>query len=183
MFRGFYKFLITQKLSQLNLFDNLELAQKYGMVRANSETLFEEFLNASGALRYRLAGFEEYITEPLFIQATNETTCAFYGNLMFVFSYDPEPNDYVLRIFIKKPEDKWVFVRNSSNGCYVLNPTNVHAEVYVAYNVSVLRLNRCVGDDYKSGTWNKRFYDDLTGFIDKTNAYTEINQMKEAYKK
>ena len=183
MFRGFYKFLTTQKLSQLNLFDNLELAQKYSMVHSNNDSVFEEILDDSIPVHYRLADFDEYVTSPVFIQATNETVCAFYGNLMFVFSYDPEPNDYVLRIFIKKPEDKWVFTHNNSNGCYVLNPTNVHAEVYVAYNVSVLRLNRCVGDDYKSGTWNKRFYDDLMGFIEKTNGYTEINQIKQAYKK
>ena len=183
MLKGFYKFLTTQRLSKLDLFDNLELARRYGMVRENENGVYEEVFDGSMPVSYKLAGFDEYVSSPVFIQVTSETTCAFYGNLMFAFSYDPEPGDYILRIFIKKPEDKWTFTRNNSNGCYVLNPTNVHAEVYVAYNVSVLKLSRCIGDDYKSGTWNKRFYNDLVGFVEKTNAYTEINQMKEAYKK
>ena len=181
MFRGFYKFLITTKLSQVNLFRPLDLAKKYDKVFPNLGGLFTE--DEIGDNRYHFACENGDVTEPLFIKANEETTCAFFGNLFFTFSYDPEPEDSIVRIYVKRPEDTWTFKRLSDQGCDILNPVNVHAEVYIAYSVSVLKLNRCSGEDYKSGTWNKRLYREFLEFTDKTEGYTEINQIKQAYGK
>lgn len=180
MCRGFYRLLATTKLTQVNLFDSLKLAQKYDRVFSHPAGLFDEDEDNEGL--YHLTGALKQ-TEPIFIKVNEETACAFYENLLFVFSYDPEPQDSIIRIYIKRPTDKWLFKRCDGNSFDVLNPTNVHAEVYTAYNVSVLKLNRCVGEDYKSGSWNKSFYKSLMSFIEKVNGYTEISQLKEAYKK
>ena len=182
MCRGIYKILISTKLSQFNFFDALKLAQKYDKVYPNSAGLFIFTDNTQNTCQFALG--DGIVTEPLFIKANDETTCAFYGNLLITFSYDPEPEDSIVRIYVKRPEDVWCFEPNKEGqGCNIMNPTNVHAEVYIAYSVSVLKLNRCIGEDYKSGTWNKRFYREFIEFSEKINGYTELNRIKAAYQK
>ena len=160
MLKNFYNFLITTKFTQLNLFDFLEIAEKHGRVYANKDADFD--------IDGRLSMPEIENDEPCFIHvdgADIETCVAVYENLLFTFSVDETLNDRIIRIYMKKPE------------------CNVNAEIYVNYNVSVLRLNRCVGENYKSGAWNKMFYKTLESFCKKVQGYTEINQLKKAYEK
>lgn len=180
MCKKIYGFLAETKLRQINLFDYLKLAQKYDKVFEHPGRVLAEDEEHEGF--YRIV--EDFMPdEPIFIKVNEETTCAFFENLLFTFSHDPEPQNSIIRIHIKRPEDKWLFRFNNKSGFDVLNPANVHAEVYIAYSVSVLRVNRCIGEDYKGGSWNKSFYKSLLSFVDKVNAYTEISQLKEAYKK
>ena len=181
MFKAFFNFLVTAKLRQIDLFDNLELAKTYNKVVDNTDSIFVRHAENQFTL---LTPGDEGPECPMFIKVDNENTCAIHKNLLFSFMYDPEMNDRILRIYVKKPEDNWIFNKNVSGvGCDVLKPINVHAEVYVNYSVSVLKLNRCVGDNYKSGHWNKMFYLSLEDFIQKTCGFTEINQINEAYER
>lgn len=179
MLKNFYNFLITTKFTQLNLFDFLEIAEKHGRVYANKDADFD--------IDGRLSMPEIENDEPCFIHvdgADIETCVAIYENLLFTFSVDETLNDRIIRIYMKKPEDAWQFEKNTSDGKHnLLKPCNVNAEIYVNYNVSVLRLNRCVGENYKSGAWNKMFYKTLELFCKKVQGYTEINQLKKAYEK
>ena len=180
MFRNFYKFFIDTKLGGKDLFDNLNLADKYGKIRENS---FDEFVDDPKG--YILKSDET--SDPVFFKVSNktETYCCFYKNLMFTFYYESETKDKITRIYVKGPDDVWAFRRSSDMDSPIdlLHPINVCAEVYINYDVSVLKLNRCFGSDYKSGSWNKMFYNTLTSFFEKTQGYTELNRIKAAYQK
>ena len=86
---------------------------------------------------------------------------------------------------MKSPKDVWTFNRSDDMDSPIdlLHPINVCAEVYINYDVSVLKLNRCYGTDYKSGSWNKMFYHTIDSFFEKTQGYTELNRIKAAYQK
>ena len=102
---------------------------------------------------------------------------------MFTFHFDQVNNDRIIRIYVKSPGDEWTFHRFVDGAFDVMNPLNVCAEVYVNYDVNVLKLNRCYGENYQSGVWNKMFYKTLCSFINKTQGLTEINRIKKAYEK
>ena len=103
---------------------------------------------------------------------------------MFTFFYDSETKDKITRIYVKSPNDAWTFnFDGNADSMDLLHPTNVCAEVYVNYDVSVLQLDRCFGENYKSGSWNKMFYHTLISFFEKTQGYTELNRIKVAYQK
>jgi hypothetical protein len=183
MFRNFYRILITSKLSRIDLFDYLELAKRYGKVALENKK--DHFIKSE-----ENPGFYNIpeSSEPFFIEVGGEfeTHCAFYENLFFHFSYDPALNDTIVRVYVKRPSDKWEFkaLDTLDGGCDVLNPTNVHAEVYIKYNVSVLKKsNRCTGEDYKTGNWNKAFWRSLISFFDTVQNFTELNRIKLAYEK
>jgi hypothetical protein len=179
MFRNFYKFLIETKLGGKDLFDNLNLADKYGKINENSGDLFER---SEGKYVFGV----DY-ESPLFfrVDKSTDTYCCFYENLMFTFFYDGKTKDKITRIYVKSPSDEWTFAQTDDMDAPIdlMHPTNVCAEVYVNYDVSVLQLNRCFGSDYKSGSWNKMFYRTLISFFEKTQGYTELNRIKAAYQK
>ena len=186
MFRNFYKFLIDTKLGGKDLFDNLNLADKYGKIRKNTASAF---LSTDKGYVFRVdeSNLNEYRNEPVFFKVNekSDTYCCFYDNLMFTFYFDNETKDKITRIYVKSPDEEWAFVQGNDvdSPIDLLHPVNVCAEVYINYDVSVLRLNRCYGSDYKSGSWNKMFYHTLLSFFEKTQGYTELNRIKAAYQK
>ena len=183
MCRCIYKLFITAKLSQINLFNALELAKKYDKIYRNTNDIFTAVNDGE---RYLLSVGEVDEKEPIFIKLNGdvENYAVFYENFFISYSIDNTANDYVVRIHMKRQEDNWEFkALSSGDGCDVLNPLNVNAEVYINYNVSVLSLNRCSGEDYKSGSWNKMFYRTFNSFIEKVNNFTEINRIKKSYEK
>ena len=181
MFKNFYRLFINTRLRAVDLFDCLELAKKYEKVYRNSNDIFTE---VSG--KYVLSVKEIDENEPVFIKVGDnaENYVVFYDNFFITYSIDRNADDYIVRIHMKRQEDNWEFKSLSSgDGCDVLNPLNVNAEVYIKYNVGVLHLNRCYGEDYRSGSWNKVFYRTLGSFIEKVHGFTEINRIEKSYEK
>ena len=184
MFSKFYEFFITQKMASVDLFDCLATAKEYGKVYANGKGLFSYVGEDIYALKHseEIDGGNE--GEPVFIQidGREDLHCTFYKNLMFVFS--DENGDKIVRVYAKRPQDEWSFLKPSDGQQFdIMNPVNVRAEVYINYDVNVLKLDRCCGEDYRSGEWNKMFYRSIHGFIDTVQGYTEVNRLKKAYKK
>lgn len=181
MFKNFYRLFINTRLRAVDLFDCLELAKKYEKVYRNSNDIFTE---VSG--KYVLSVKEIDENEPVFIKVGDnaENYVVFYENFFITYSIDRNADDYIVRIHMKRQEDNWEFKSLSSgDGCDVLDPLNVNAEVYIKYNVGVLHLNRCYGEDYRSGSWNKVFYWTLGSFIEKVHGFTEINRIMKSYEK
>lgn len=181
MFKNFYRLFINARLGNIDLFDFLELAKKYEKVYRNSNDIFTE---VDG--KYVLSVKELDENEPVFIKVGSdaENYVVFYENFFITYSIDRNADDYIVRIHMKRQEDDWEFKGLSSgDGCDVLDPLNVNAEVYVKYNVGVLHLNRCYGENYHSGSWNKTFYRTLGSFIEKVQGFTEINRIKKSYEK
>ena len=182
MCKYIYYLLTTSKLGKVDLFNALETAKKYEKVVDNDDYLFKK----SGTNTCVFAeGYDDPET-PLFIclEDNPEVHCVFYRNLALVFTYDEKNGDRVIRGHMKRPDDAWEFFRNdTSDGCDLLNPVNVCAEVYDAYDVNVLKLTRCHGENYISGTWNKMFYGTLVSFLEKVDEYTEVTRLNKAYKK
>lgn len=179
MCKSFYNFLITAKLRTIDFFEMLDIAEKYGKVHTNVITNFD--VNNCLSLPEISEGTPCFIN----VGATDiDTYAIFYENLLITLSLDRNANDRIVRIYIKRPEDAWMFKRNEEKGGYdILHPDNVNGEVYINYEVSVLRLDRCVGEDYKSGAWNKMFYRTINSLCDKVKGFTEISQLKQAYGK
>lgn len=183
MFKNFYRLFINTRLGTIDLFDCLELAKKYEKVYRNSNDIFTQVNDGE---KYLLSVKELDENEPVFIKVGSdaENYAVFYGNFFITYSIDRNADDYIVRIHMKRQEDNWEFKSLSSgDGCDVLDPLNVHAEVYVKYNVGVLHLNRCYGEDYRSDSWNKTFYRTLGSFIEKVHGFTEINRIKKSYEK
>lgn len=181
MFKNFYRLFINARLGNIDLFDCLELAKKYEKIYRNSNDIFTE---VGG--KYVLSVKELDENEPVFIKVGSEAEnyVVFYENFFIMYSIDRNADDYIVRIHMKRQEDAWEFKGLSSgDGCDVLDPLNVNAEVYVKYNVGVLHLNRCYGENYHSGSWNKMFYRTLGSFIEKVQGFTEINRIKKSYEK
>lgn len=181
MFKNFYRLFINTRLRAVDLFDCLELAKKYEKVYRNSNDIFTE---VSG--KYVLSVKEIDENEPVFIKVGDnaENYVVFYENFFITYSINRNADDYIVRIHMKRQEDNWEFKSLSSgDGCDVLDPLNVNAEVYIKYNVGVLHLNRCYGEDYRSGSWNKVFYRTLGSFIEKVHGFTEINRIEKSYEK
>lgn len=179
MFRKFYEFLITQKMASIDLFECLETAQKYGKIFSNTNGLFSYVGDDQFALS---APEENGEGHPVFVKAdpNREIYCAFYENLMISFSC--EDGDKIVRVYAKTPEDEWTFLKPIDGGSFnILSPTNVNAEVYINYDVNVLKLDRCCGEDYRSGSWNKMFFHSILSFIDTVRDYTEVNRVQKAY--
>ena len=182
MFRGIYNFFITTKLRNLNLFDYLEVAEKYGKIHNDPYEVFD----VDGHFKLDC----ENNDEPVFVSVKGEDnweSCfVFYHNLFILFSINSEQGDKIIQIYIKRPEDEWA-VPVGENGLDLLNPTNVKVDVYLNYDVSVLKLNRrlsrCFGEEYRSGEWNKSFFKSFNSFLGKVEDYTEMNQIKQAYGK
>lgn len=182
MLNKFYGFLADQKLRQLNLFNYLDIAEKYGKVYRAADVF-----NPDG----KLNRVDNEKPEPIFVSdksGENESYVVFYDNIFVLFSINKELNDSIIQIYVKRPEDEWtVPVSNDGTEFDVLNPNNVKVEVYVKYDVSVLKLNRrlsrCMGEEYRSGKWNKIFYRSIISFLDRVNGYTELNQIEMAYAK
>ena len=181
MFKNFYRLFINTRLRSTDLFDCLELAKKYEKAYRNSNDIFTE---VNG--KYVLSVKEIDENEPVFIKVGDnaENYVVFYDNFFITYSIDRNADDYIVRIHMKRQEDNWEFKSLSSgDGCDVLDPLNVNAEVYIKYNVGVLHLNRCYGEDYRSGSWNKVFYRTLGSFIEKVHGFTEINRIMKSYEK
>lgn len=181
MFRGLYKLLITPRMYQVNLFGYLDVAEKYGKIHTDPMDAFDR--------NGRLNLTEEERKEPVFIAVKDESDAyaVFYENLFILFSINDELGDKIVQIYIKRPEDEWTVPVNEDGTLDLLNPSNIKVEVYVNYDVSVLKLNRrlsrCSGEDYKSGVWNKMFYRSFNAFLRKIENYTDINQIKLAYER
>ena len=186
--RGFYKILAKTELNSTDLFDYLDLAMKYDRVYRDCDDIFALSQEDSGVDKkgdtYTISLPDAGEGLPVFIRpcAGPETYAVFYEN--FFISYFIDGDDYIVRVHMKRPEDTWKFRKNTNgNGFDILNPLNVNAEVYVRYNVDVLHLSRCEGEEYRAGSWNKMFYKTLTSFKDKVRGFTEINRIKESYAK
>ena len=178
-----YDFFITMKLRNLNLFNCLEIAEKYGKIHQDTKEVFDKNGN--------LIDREEVKPEPLFISAKDEEGCescaVFYGNFFILFSENEELKDKAVQIYVKRPEDEWHVPVKEDGSLDFLNPSNVKVEVYINYDVNVFKLNRrlsrCMGELYTSGRWNKMFYKTLNSFLKKVGSYTELNQVSIAYGK
>ena len=183
MFKNFYRLFINTKLATIDIFDCLELAKKYEKVYQNSRDIFTPVNDGE---KYVLSVKELDENEPVFIKVGSdaENYAVFYKNFFITYSIDHNAEDYIVRIHMKRQEDNWEFKPLfSGDGCDVLDPLNVNAEVYVKYNVGVLHLSRCFGEDYRSGSWNKMFYQTLGSFIEKVHGFTEINRVEKSYEK
>ena len=188
MCKFFYNLLINSKLSGVDLFKYIDLAKRYEKVRQDTDHMI--FSYDENGNNYHLSAISDDNPDygsPIFIKVTKgpDVICAFYQNLMFSFHFDSSTNDRIVRIYVKRPEDEWTFgVPNNETGAFdVLHPLNVEAEVFITYDINVLRLNRCFGQNYQSGVWNKMFYWTLCSFIDKTQGLTEISRIKKAYER
>ena len=182
MLKLFYNLLITAKLSNTDLFSYLNLAKKYDKIHQNTDDIFFESQAEEGEYAFDtdLVNPDEV---PVFIanKEADETTCVFYKNLFISFYADPTVNDYIVRAHMKRPGDRWSFKKNDEGGYDVLNPANVNAEVYIEYTVGVLKLNRCSGENYRSGAWNKMFYREICELMEKVNGFTEIKMVEKSY--
>lgn len=182
MFNKLYGFLIDQKLCQTDLFSYVGTAEDYGKVYRVAGNITGPF-DGSGKLTV------DCDTEPIFIKVmgTEDTHVIFYQNLFFLLSLNNETNDAVAQIYVKRPEDSWRLPVNEDGTLDYINPLNVKVEVYVNYDVSVIKLGRtlgrCGGELYRNGTWNKMVYKTLNTFFTTVENYTEINQIKQAYEK
>ncbi len=184
MFNKIYGFLTDQKLRQTDLFSYVGTAEDYGKVYTVAGNITGPFDN-NGFLK------EECETTPIFIKVTEGTYVIFYQNLFFLLSLNNETKDAVAQIYVKRPEDVWqlpIKQDGTEDGTLdYINPLNVKVEVYVNYDVSVIKLGRtlgrCGGELYRNGTWNKMVYKTLNAFFTTVENYTEINQIKQAYEK
>ena len=180
MFNKIYGFLTDQKLRQTDLFSYVGTAEDYGKVYNVAGNIIGPFDN-NGFLK------EECETTPIFIKVTEGTYVIFYQNLFFLLSLNNETKDAVTQIYVKRPEDVWqlpIKQDGTEDGTLdYINPLNVKVEVYVNYDVSVIKLGRtlghCGGELYRNGTWNKMVYKTLNAFFTTVENYTEINQIKE----
>lgn len=165
MCKSFYNFLIRGKIGTIDFFEWLNVARKYEMVKKAKDVVS---ISTHG---------------PLFVElesGTVETNCIFYENLMIILHRDFEKDDKIIRIFVKRPEDVWSFSSfKAVEG--IITPLNLNAEVYIKYDVSVLKLNRCYGEEYRSGNWNKMFFKTIRSLIKEVAGFTEINKISEAY--
>ena len=181
MFNKLYGFLVGQKLSRLDLFLYLRTAEDYGKIYKVMNDITGPF-NEHGKLT------ENCDDEPIFIseQDREGVYIVFYQNLYFLFYSNDEDRDMIVQIYIKRPEDTWHLPVNNDGSLDYLNPANVKVGIYTNYSVSVTKLGRtlghCGGEDYRSGTWDKMVYKSLISFLEKVENYTEINQIKQAYK-
>lgn len=180
MFRNFYNTLIKVKLLQTDMFKYLNLAKEYGKVYNGVQGLFDtdgKFITKS------------YISEPVFILAQQkpETYVAFYDNLYFVFTHDETRDDYIVRVYLKRPDDDWVVLKKDPNkpesDFNLLTLDTVKAEVYISYDLNILDLERHIGEKYKSDSWNKMFYKSLKSFTNIVESYHEESQIADAYNK
>lgn len=191
MCKYIYHLLSSSKLAKIDLFNTLETAKKYEKVVTNDENLFSKpdqlgkcifsdvFCDLEAPLFVRMNS--RYAVGPY---SNAEIHCVFYQNLFLTFTYDAKSGDRVIRAHMKRPGDVWEFERlDTSDGCDLLNPLNVCAEVYNAYDVNVQNLTRARGENYISGTWNKMFYNTLNSFLEKVDEYTEVTRLNKAYKK
>lgn len=179
MGKKFYGLLINLFMRPINLFDYLAIANKYEKVHENLNEVF----SADGVFLTDKFDPEDAV----FVKSGENSTLNYaliYKNLYIIFSINEELNDKIVEIFIKRPEDTWTLDKDNPD---LLNPVNVKFDVYVDYYVSLVKLNmnlsRCMGEEYKSGTWNKMFYRAMKGLIRTVEGYTEINQLKHAYEK
>lgn len=168
MLKDYYLFLITAKMRNLDFFEYLNIAEEYGKIKTRNDFSAETKL-------------EEDV--PVFYKASEEQYFVYYKNLAFSFTYDEKTDDKIVRIQMKRPDDCWTFNLDDDGHYDLSSPVNVHAEVYIHYSVSVLRVNRCSGENYKSGTWNKTFYRNLCSFLEAVRGYQEISILKKAYEK
>ena len=179
MFKNFYGFLSGQKLRQINLFSYLNTAEDYDKIHSNGNNVFDKDGNL----------IIDCNSDPVFISVgdAGETYVGFYQNLFFLFLFDREINDRIVQIYVKRPDDEWKVPVNEDGSFDFINPTTVKVEVYVNYDVSVIKLDRklsrCYGEDYHYGVWNKMFYKSLNSFMKTVEDYTEINQIKHAYER
>lgn len=159
MFKNFYKSLIDYKIFKVDFFDYLTIAEKYNKIH---EKVMVDYLTPD---------------EPYFVVLEKDKSyIAFYKNIFLTFTMDKELRNRVVRIFIKNPEEDWVF--NDSE-----MPQNTLALIYMNYDVDVLGVDRSSGRIFNSGAWNKEFYYALHEFNDKVLRFTELNQMEAAYSK
>jgi hypothetical protein len=166
-------------MRQTNLFEYFEVAKKSGKVHSVNEVFSESGHFCS----------EEFDPEePVFIagkEGDTQLSIIIFKNLYIILSLDEELNDRITQIYLKRPEDEWTLAKTGKNSFDLLTPSNVKIDVYVDYYVTLVKLNhylnRCVGEDYKSGSWNKMFHDSVSTLVSKVEGYKEINQIKSAY--
>ena len=171
----FYQAAINTKLQQLDFPQCITQAEKHHKVLRDPNELFNK-VNPEGTT--------EGPDMPIFfaISERPEVYIAFYKNLYLTYSYDKEVRDRVFRIYMKRPEDKWeIPSKPNGKGIDAYTPTNIKAEVYINYNVNVLDVDRCMGDHYRSGSWDKTFYKTLKSFLKDVEGYTETRQIEIAY--
>ena len=177
-----YGFLSAQRLRQTDLFHYVGTAEDYGKVYMVAGDITGPF-DGNGKLTV------DCDTEPIFIKVMEMegTHVIFYQNLFFLLSLNNETNDAVVQIYVKRPEDNWRLPVNEDGTLDYINPLNVKVDVYVNYDVSVIKLGRtlgrCGGEFYRNGTWGKMVYKTLNSFFTTVENYTEISQIKHAYEK
>ena len=182
MFKNFYKILASAKIDGMDLFSLLEIADRNGKLQPNDRTLFEE---SNGLYVPR-----KEINEPIFIsdgvlisgQYQNyEANYLIYKDLFFKFlSYG---KNAITIICMKRPEDAWKFEIDSNYHAILLDPVNVNTQVYIAYDVEVLGIDRCSGQKYKSGAWNKVLYKEFSSLVEEVRSFKNRNKVEEAYQK
>jgi hypothetical protein len=178
MLNSFYGYFATKKLQNLRFFELLDIAEEYGKIHDASDVFHPD-----GHLLL------DYNAEPVFISTKDEDNACivFYQNLFFLLSINKETKDKIVQIYVKRPDDEWEIPHKPDGTFDFLNPSNVKVEVYVNYDVNVIkfnrRLSRCSGEYYRYGVWNKMFYKSMKSFTSTVENYTEINQIKLAYNK
>ena len=180
MFNSFYNLLINAKLRNFDLFNCLDVARKYGKIHRDDVT---DLFTSNDTGNFVIS--ENLIEEPVFLSAKDkpETYVVFYRNLFITFLNDTEQGNRIIRIYIKRPEDNWEVTTSENGELDILNPLNVNAEVYAVYDVNVLNISRCAGEEYFSGKWNKMFYKTVNSFTKNVEGYKEISKMRVAYGK
>ena len=158
MFKNFYKSIIDYKIKNIDLFNYLGTAEKYGKMHQKKEA----FVSDEEPYFYAIERDKHYV--------------AFYKNLFFNFSMDREKDDQIAEVFIKNPDEEWVLNEDET-------PKNTLGRVYLAYNVDVLGEQRCYGHRYVSGAWNKEFWTMFSEFDNKVSRLTELNQLEAIYSK
>ena len=183
MLNFFYHFFIIPKLRAINFFDCLKIAEKYGKIHQDPKEVFD--------MNGNLIDREISNIEPVFISLKDEECCescaVFYDNLFMLFTWNEDVEDTALQIYVKRPEDEWQVPVKKDGSLDFLNPNNVKAEVYINYDVNVFKFNRkldrCMGEYYTPGRWDKMFYKTVNSFLERVDGYTELNQLSKAYGK
>ena len=182
MLKNFYNLLIGVKVTQIDLFDVLAKAEHDGVIYKLTNDIF----TSGGKLFYDPNESPVFISlyRPESDEPEKKTYVAYYGNLFFSFYIDEKRNDRIVRIYAKKPDEDWIMTFDKFNGQYEpQHPSNAMTEVFVAYDVDVLGLDRCVGRKYNSGAWNKMFYKTFGKFADAVDKFGIKNVIDEAYGK
>lgn len=167
----FYKFLIENIATELNM----KLSKCINTLEQYNYFNDKEKLSAVSKERC-------FLEQELYVKKIKDNKTVYD---LFFFNFhihiSLSDNEQIYSIRLKKTEDSWTFYSPKEEVDFS-HPTNQTYEVFVWYNVPVLDFTKCVGYNYKNGSWDKYFYQTLKKFFKDIENVTDNNKFNEYYK-